>query len=93
MTGQQHAVMWMGLLLIVLRLFTTNQWATLKATFQSGEGKSSPGSSSGSSGGGGINLLPIPGLPTVHIPGTPFDVDDPKSTVSKSNTNTATAHV
>ena len=26
--------MWLGLLLIVLRLFTTSQWDTLKASFQ-----------------------------------------------------------
>jgi hypothetical protein len=24
--GKQHAVLWMGILLIVVRMFTTNQW-------------------------------------------------------------------
>jgi hypothetical protein len=44
MNGQQHAVMWMGILLIILRLFTTIQWDQLKAVFgwqdaQTGSGK------------------------------------------------------
>ena len=26
MTGKQHAVLWLGLLLIMARLFTTHQW-------------------------------------------------------------------
>jgi hypothetical protein len=39
MSGTQHAVMWMGILLIVLRLFTTTQWPNLKAVFQEGAGQ------------------------------------------------------
>lgn len=44
MNGKQHAVMWLGLLLIVLRLFTSVQWTELKAVFQTGQ------SSTGSTG-------------------------------------------
>jgi hypothetical protein len=32
MTGKQTAVMWLGLLLIVTRLFTTDQWSELWGT-------------------------------------------------------------
>jgi hypothetical protein len=32
MTGKQSAVLWLGLLLIVVRLFTTNQWSSFKTT-------------------------------------------------------------
>jgi hypothetical protein len=38
MTGKQHAVMWLGLLLIVFRLFTSSQWMALKSIFQMGPG-------------------------------------------------------
>lgn len=34
MTGKQSAVMWLGILLIVVRLFTTSQWPNLKTGFQ-----------------------------------------------------------
>jgi len=36
MTGKQSAVMWLGLLLIVTRLFTTKQWSDLWAAFGTG---------------------------------------------------------
>lgn len=29
MTGKQHAVMWLGLLLIITRMFTSNQWGSI----------------------------------------------------------------
>lgn len=29
MTGKQNAVMWMGLMLILIRLFTTGQWSAI----------------------------------------------------------------
>jgi hypothetical protein len=29
MTGKQNAVMWMGLMLVLLRLFTTGQWSAI----------------------------------------------------------------
>lgn len=32
MSGKQSAVLWLGLLLIVVRLFTTNQWSNLWGT-------------------------------------------------------------
>jgi hypothetical protein len=54
MTGQQHAVMWMGLLLIVLRMFTTTQWESLKAVL--GAGAASPTGSSGNSTPGSSSL-------------------------------------
>lgn len=38
MTGKQQAVMWMGLILIVLRLFTTNQWSDIWKTVLKGGG-------------------------------------------------------
>jgi hypothetical protein len=37
MTGKQSAVMWLGLLLIVLRLFTTGQWSALWDVVNNGE--------------------------------------------------------
>lgn len=57
MTKQQQAVMWMGLILIILRLFTTDQWKQIWGTILKGGG-----GSSSSSGGGGFDFLnPIPG--------------------------------
>jgi hypothetical protein len=32
MTGQQNAVMWLGITLIVLRLFSTGQWQAIWGT-------------------------------------------------------------
>ena len=48
MNGKQHAVMWLGLLLITLRMFTSVQWTELKAVFQSGSSSSSGNSNPGS---------------------------------------------
>lgn len=70
MNSKQQAVMWMGLTLIVLRLFTTNQWKSIWNTVLKGQGNSS----SSSSGGGGLTipnpLLPGPlgSLPGLGIP-------------------------
>jgi hypothetical protein len=33
MTGKQSAVLWLGLALIITRLFTTNQWSELWSAF------------------------------------------------------------
>jgi hypothetical protein len=54
MNGQQHAVMWMGILLIILRLFTTIQWDELKAVF----GWTDASTKGGKTGGGSV--LPDP---------------------------------
>ncbi len=74
MTGKQQAVMWMGLTLIVLRLFTTSQWKDIWGTILKGGG--------GSSSGGGFDFLnPIPGG---GIPGL-LGVNDPASTGSTTS--------
>lgn len=36
MNGHQQAVLWMGLILIILKLFTTGQWSGLWATIGNG---------------------------------------------------------
>jgi hypothetical protein len=64
MTRQQNGVMWAGLLLIVLRLFTTVQWDTLKAAFQT----VTPGTSTAQSAGSNIGL---PGVTVLSAPITP----------------------
>src|SRR5271163_196372 len=53
MTGKQNAVMWLGLILVVTRLFTTKQWSQLWGTF---------GTSSG-----GSDVIPL-GLPSPIAP-------------------------
>jgi hypothetical protein len=62
MTGKQNAVMWLGLLLIAVRLFTTGQWSQLWGTIGKG------------SSGNAANALPSdiggPGLPKL-APGNP----------------------
>ena len=52
MNGKQQAVMWMGLTLVLLRLFTTNQWKDIWATILKGGGSTNKG-------------LKIPGLPPI----------------------------
>ena len=73
MTGKQQAVMWMGLTLIILRLFTTNQWKDIWKTILKGSG----GGSSSSGGGGFDPLNPIPGG---GIPGLIFGINQPTGT-------------
>lgn len=41
MTGKQHAVLWLGLSLIVVRLFTTDQWSALWSVLHAGASSSS----------------------------------------------------
>lgn len=36
MNGKQHAVLWLGFLLIAVRFFTTGQWTFLKQTTETG---------------------------------------------------------
>lgn len=73
MTGKQSAVMWMGLTLILLRLFTTSQWKDIWKTILKGE--------SSSDSGGGLDFLnPIPGG---GIPGL-LGINSPSSTTSSS---------
>lgn len=59
MTGKQQTVMWLGLLLIVVRLFTTNQWSALWGTVKTG---GNPGGVLVGSAASGVTLpgkLPI----------------------------------
>lgn len=60
MTPKQHLVLWMGFLLIILRMFSTNQWSQLWGFVSSG---AHPFLFSGGSSGG---------LPTGPITGIPF---------------------
>jgi len=62
MTGKQHAVLWLGLLLIAIRLFTTNQWRIIWTDLTTGS--TSSGNSGGSGGKKGIGkppFIPLPG--------------------------------
>lgn len=69
MTGKQEAVMWAGLLLIAVRLFTTSQWKDLWAVILKGANKSSGGPSVIPPPG---PLLPeIPEIPLISAPTTP----------------------
>lgn len=60
MNNKQHLVLWMGFLLIVLRLFATDQWSQLWGFISKG---SKPFLFGGGSSGG---------LPTGPITGIPF---------------------
>jgi hypothetical protein len=63
MTGKQTAVMWLGLLLVAVRLFTTDQWDALWGTVKTG---SKPGGVLVGSTASGVTL---PGaLPVVPGP-------------------------
>lgn len=61
MTGKQQTVMWMGLLLILLRLFSSGQWKAIWKTVLSGEGSGS--------GGSNFPLLPPPVRSIPDAPG------------------------
>ncbi len=60
MTGKQTAVMWLGLLLIITRLFTTGQWShlwgSLTTNTAGGTGSASSGKSSGLFGHGTVSV-------------------------------------
>lgn len=61
MTGKQTAVLWMGLILIMIRLFTTGQWQSLwstvvKAPASSGGSPSAQHSSSENGATGSVML-------------------------------------
>jgi hypothetical protein len=62
MTGKQTAVMWLGLLLIAVRLFTTDQWESLWGTVKTGGNPGGVSVNSGSSN-------PASGAPSA--PGAP----------------------
>lgn len=90
MTGKQSAVMWLGLLLIVLRLFTTTQWPNLKLGFQT----VTQGSSGLLSSGSGFSLpgaAAIEGLASsaVNAAGAPLRAlnSQPKGPGGKSISN------
>lgn len=61
MTGKQEAVMWAGLLLIAVRLFTTSQWKDLWAVILKGAEK-----------GGSTDIVPPPGPLLPEIPEIPL---------------------
>lgn len=85
MTGKQNAVMWLGLLLIAVRLFTTDQWSSLWSAVDTGSSSSSSGSSDGGVIGlgnpAGTTTLPPAkkGAPTITTP-TTFPMAVQKST-------------
>ena len=71
MTRTQTTVMWMGLGLILVRLFTTGEWTSIWTdTILKGQAPGGPGSS-----GGQIPPFltpgPAPGIPKFNIP-TPY---------------------
>lgn len=47
MTGKQSAVMWLGLLLVITRLFTTGQWHTIWGAIGTSPASTSSGSTVG----------------------------------------------
>jgi hypothetical protein len=55
MTGKQSGVLWLGLLLIITRLFTSDQWSDLWSTF----GTASTGAGGKVSKSGQANGKPI----------------------------------
>lgn len=87
MSGKQHAVMWLGLTLILTRLFTTNQWSNIWGLLSSGGGGGKSGTGGGwSIPGGGTSL--IPGLPPAGptLPGTNIHLFDIATSPSSSKT-------
>jgi hypothetical protein len=58
MTGKQSAVLWLGLLLVIVRLFTTKQWSDLWGAFGSSNSNSSATLPKGSGFGPGGHLVP-----------------------------------
>ena len=60
MTGKQKAVLWLGILLIITRLFTTGQWSAIWTALSNpggGSGGQYIGSSKGVLGPGGARPL------------------------------------
>jgi hypothetical protein len=76
MTGKQHAVMWMGLLLILMRMFTTTQWGDIKNALGVG--------GNFSSGGGGSSDSPLAGK---NVANAAKDVVDPQGQKGKAETS------
>lgn len=69
MNGKQHTVMWLGILLVTVRLFTTSQGKDIWKLLTTGPAKSS---------GNGSPIPPPPILPPPILPpgvsGLPFDL-------------------
>lgn len=74
MNGKQEAVMWSGLLLIAVRLFTTSQGADIWKMILKGATKSS----------GGPSVIPPPGPLLPEIPEIPL-ISDPKGPSPQTN--------
>ena len=55
MTGKQNAVMWLGLLLVTVRLFTTGQWSAIWDVAGTKVPEPVPAGSSGSSQGNSVS--------------------------------------
>jgi hypothetical protein len=75
MTGQQRAVLWIGLILVGLNL--VSRWSEIRSVIFSGAGIGS--GIGGSSGGGGGFHLPIPFPPSIGI------LSQPSQSTKKSN--------
>ena len=63
MTGQQRAVLWIGLIMVGLNLVT--YWPTIKQVIFQGTGITGGITGGSSSSGGGLQFpqLPLPGMP------------------------------
>jgi hypothetical protein len=61
-SSKQHAVLWLGMLLIIVRLFTTNQWSTLWKTVTTPSGLVTPGGGVGSGAASGAINCSILGV-------------------------------
>lgn len=69
MNGKQTTVMWLGLLLIAARLFTTGQWGDLWSVFGSGSAKTAaPSTGSSNPASGAPNAPGSPAQPPLLSP-------------------------
>lgn len=68
MNGKQTTVMWLGLLLIAMRLFTTGQWGNLWSVFGSGTKSAAPNTGSSNPASGAPNAPGSPAQPPLLSP-------------------------
>jgi hypothetical protein len=81
MTGQQRAVLWIGLILVGLNL--VGHWTEIRTVIFNGAGIFSGGGSSGNGSGGGFQIPGIPMIPGTHLPLT--FLNQPSQKTKKSN--------